>query len=100
MKFYGIDNALQEAIFAGDKAARVKIDIASGGGFESVDERDIIEANFYGLKEAARAAARIARCACPFLWARVCYIFGGLFFTLTTRAFRMSGGRGASGLFI
>jgi len=53
MKFYDIDNALQEAIVAGDKAVRLKIDIQVGGHFESVFEQDIIEANFYSLKEKA-----------------------------------------------
>ena len=53
MKFYEIDNAIQEAIAAADKPVRVKIDINHSGHFESVFEQDIIEANFYGLKEAA-----------------------------------------------
>jgi hypothetical protein len=51
MKFYEIDSALQEAIIAADKPVRVRIDM--GGHFEAVFEQDIIEANFYGLKEAA-----------------------------------------------
>ncbi|MDR2741101.1 MAG: hypothetical protein LBB98_02985, partial [Treponema sp.] len=85
MKFYEIDNALIEAIEAGDKPVRVQIDFSGGaektasmpffqpgvfaeqklhlkhtnttihGGenFESVFEQDILEADFYGLKEAA-----------------------------------------------
>jgi hypothetical protein len=55
MKFYEIDNALQEAITAADKPVRVRIDIdfAGGGCFESAFEQDILEAHFYGLKEAA-----------------------------------------------
>jgi hypothetical protein len=53
MKFYEIDNALQEAIIAADKPVRLKIEIQVAGYFESVFEQDIIEANFYGLKEAA-----------------------------------------------
>jgi D-serine deaminase-like pyridoxal phosphate-dependent protein len=53
MKFYEIDNALKEAIIAADKPIRLKIEIDVGGHFESVFEQDIIEANFYGLKEAA-----------------------------------------------
>jgi len=53
MKFYEIDNALQEAINAGDKPVRLRIDIQVAGSFESVPEKDIIEAHFYGLKEAA-----------------------------------------------
>ena len=53
MKFYEIDGALQEAIAAGDKPIRLKIDIQVAGHFESVFENDIIEADFYGLKEAA-----------------------------------------------
>jgi len=53
MKFYEIDHALQDAINAADSPVRVKIDIEVGGHFESVFEQDIVEANFYGLKEAA-----------------------------------------------
>jgi hypothetical protein len=55
MKFYEIDNALIEAIEKGDSPVRVRIEIAfSGSGvYETVFEQDIIEASFYGLKEAA-----------------------------------------------
>jgi hypothetical protein len=53
MKFYEIDNALQEAIVAADKPVRLKIELQIAGHFESVFEKDIIEANFYGLKEVA-----------------------------------------------
>jgi hypothetical protein len=55
MRFYEIDNALQEAIEAGDRAVRVRVQVefAGVGCFESVFERDILEADFYGLKEAA-----------------------------------------------
>jgi hypothetical protein len=55
MKFYEIDNALQEAITTADKLVRVRIDIdfTGKGDFESVFEQDILEAGFYGLKEAA-----------------------------------------------
>jgi len=53
MKFYEIDNGLLEAINAGNKPVRVRIDIQIAGSFETVPEKDIIEANFYGLKEAA-----------------------------------------------
>jgi hypothetical protein len=55
MKFYEIDNALKEAIEAGDKPVRVRIaiDFTGNGDFESVFEQDILEADFYGLKEAA-----------------------------------------------
>jgi hypothetical protein len=55
MKFYEIDNALIEAIEAGDKPVRVQvqIDFIGDGSFESVFEQDILEADFYGLKEAA-----------------------------------------------
>jgi len=52
MNFYEIDNALQEAINAGDKPIRVKITFDYGSFSESVYEDDIIEANFYSLKEA------------------------------------------------
>lgn len=51
MKFYDIDSALQEAIVSADKLVRIKIDIKIGNHFESVFEQDIVEANFYGLKE-------------------------------------------------
>ncbi|MDR0287340.1 MAG: hypothetical protein LBI03_06530 [Clostridiales bacterium] len=53
MKFYEIDNALQEAIVAADKLVRLKIEFLVSGHFESVFEQDIIEANFFGLKEVA-----------------------------------------------
>ncbi len=53
MIFYEIDNALQEAITAANKPVRIKIEFDVAGHFESVFEQDIIEANFYGLKEAA-----------------------------------------------
>ena len=53
MKFYEIDTALREAIAAAETPARVKIEIDMGGRFESVFERDVIQADFYGLKEAA-----------------------------------------------
>jgi hypothetical protein len=53
MKFYEIDEALTEAIEAGDKPVRLKIQIKLPHGFESVFEQDILEADFYGLKEAA-----------------------------------------------
>jgi hypothetical protein len=53
VKFYDVDNALQEAINAANKPVRLKIEIQVGGHFESVFENDIIEANFYGLKEKA-----------------------------------------------
>ena len=53
MKFYEIDNALQEAVTAAEKPVRIKIEIYLGGHFQSIFEQDIIEANFYSLKEAA-----------------------------------------------
>ncbi len=53
MKFYEIDNALQEAINAGDKVVRLRIEIQIAGHFETVFEQDIIEALFYGQKETA-----------------------------------------------
>jgi len=54
MKFYEIDNALKEAIIAAEKPIRLRVEIDSGKGFfHSVFEKDIIEANFYGLKEIA-----------------------------------------------
>jgi hypothetical protein len=55
MKFYAIDNALQEAIAAADKPVRVgiQIDASGNGDFESVPEQDILEADFFGLREAA-----------------------------------------------
>jgi hypothetical protein len=53
MQFYEIDSALQEAIDSGDKPVKVRIEIERNGFFEAVFEQDIIEASFYGLKEAA-----------------------------------------------
>ena len=53
MKFYEIDNALQEAIATADKPIRLKVEIDVGTRFESIFEQDIVEANFWGLKEAA-----------------------------------------------
>ena len=53
MRFYEIDPALEEAITASDKLVRLRIEIDVGGYFETVFEQDIIEANFYCLKEAA-----------------------------------------------
>ena len=53
MKFYEIDNALDEAIIAADKPVRLRIEIEVNGHFESIFEQDIIEANFYCLKESA-----------------------------------------------
>jgi hypothetical protein len=54
MKFYEIDNALQEAIASADKPVRaqIQIDFTGDGDFEAVFEQDIVEADFYGLKEA------------------------------------------------
>jgi hypothetical protein len=55
MKFYAIDSALQEAIAKGDKPVRVRIslDWSGNGHSETVFEKDIIEASFTGLMEAA-----------------------------------------------
>jgi len=53
MNFYSIDSALQEAVNAAEKPVRLKIEIEMGGHFQSVFEQDIIEANFYSLKEAS-----------------------------------------------
>jgi hypothetical protein len=53
MMFYDIDNALEEAISAADKPIRLKIEIEQSGHFETIFEQDIVEANFYGLKEVA-----------------------------------------------
>ena len=54
MKFYDLDSALQEAINAAEKPVRIKIEIDSGNGFfHCVFEQDILEANFFGLREAA-----------------------------------------------
>jgi hypothetical protein len=48
MRFYEIDNALQEAINVADKPVRVRIaiDFAGDGYFERVFEQDILEADF------------------------------------------------------
>jgi len=53
MKFYEIDSALQEAINNAEKQVKLKIEIQGVGHFESIFEQDIIEANFFGLKETA-----------------------------------------------
>jgi hypothetical protein len=53
MKFYEIDNALLEAVNAADKPVRLRIEIDVGGAFVRIIEEDIIEANFFGLKEVA-----------------------------------------------
>jgi hypothetical protein len=53
MKFYDIDHALLEAINATDKPVRIRIEIKLNNHFETVFEQDIIEANFFCLKEAA-----------------------------------------------
>ncbi|MDR1148971.1 MAG: hypothetical protein LBK66_10105 [Spirochaetaceae bacterium] len=53
MKFYQIDGGLDEAVAAGDKALRIMIEIDFAGATYTVSERDILQADFYGLKEAA-----------------------------------------------
>jgi hypothetical protein len=53
MRFYEIPSALQIAINSGDLPVRLKIEIEVGSHFETVFEQDIIEANFYSIKEAA-----------------------------------------------
>ena len=53
MRFYEVDGALQEAIEAADKPVRLEIEIKVNGHFEAVFEQDIIEARFWGMKEAA-----------------------------------------------
>jgi hypothetical protein len=53
MRFYEIDNALQEDVTTANKPIRLRIEIQVAGYFETVFEQDILEANFYGLKEAA-----------------------------------------------
>jgi hypothetical protein len=54
MKFYEIDNALDGAVEKADRAVRLRVsyDIDGAGRFEDVFERDILEADFYCLKEA------------------------------------------------
>jgi hypothetical protein len=49
MKFYEIDNALQDAITTAEKPVRLRIEIDFTGedSFESVFEQDILEADFY-----------------------------------------------------
>jgi hypothetical protein len=53
MKFYQIDNALSEAIERGDSPVRLRIslDLSGNGSFDTVADKDIIEASFTGLKE-------------------------------------------------
>jgi hypothetical protein len=117
MKFYEIDSALQEAVIAADKPVRLKIEIQITGHFESVFEQDIIEANFYGLKEAAGGTSSrgeiliannnyqltmelVVRCVFPSQSEADCRIFSGSGFTLTIKEFKMSGGRGGSGMLL
>ena len=57
MKFYEIDRALQESVTAADKPVRLKIEIELDGYYQSVHDSNIIEANFYSLKEASRGVA-------------------------------------------
>ena len=57
MEFYEAGEGLEEAISAGEKPARVRIEIDLGGRRESVFERDVVEATFAGLKEAAGGAS-------------------------------------------
>jgi hypothetical protein len=54
MKFYDIDPAVLEQVKKGEQAVRLRLEIDRDGlgNFETVLENDIIEANFYGLKEA------------------------------------------------
>jgi hypothetical protein len=54
MRFYEIDEALTEAIEKADSPVRlcVSYDINGEGRFEQVFEQDILEVNFYCLKEA------------------------------------------------
>ena len=53
MKFYQIDGAFSEAAAAGDKPLRIKIEIdfCGNGQFQPVLEKNILQADFYGLKE-------------------------------------------------
>jgi hypothetical protein len=53
MRFYQVDGALSEAVLAGDKPLRVRLEIDFGGDgfFSPVFENDILQADFYGLKE-------------------------------------------------
>jgi hypothetical protein len=55
MKFYQIDGALEYAVDSGGKKARIKIEIDFGksGVCYPVFEKDILQADFYGLKEVA-----------------------------------------------
>jgi len=53
MKFYEIDGALQEAIIAADKPIKLKIDLSIENNFVSIFQQDIIEANFFSLREEA-----------------------------------------------
>jgi len=53
MRFYEIDNALQEAINTATRNIRLKMELEIAGHFERIFEKDIVEASFFGLKEAA-----------------------------------------------
>lgn len=58
MKFYDIDDALDLAITQGDTPLRIKleIDFSKSGEFVTVPEHDIVQADFYGLKEVSGGA--------------------------------------------
>jgi hypothetical protein len=51
VNFYSIDPALQEAVTTAEKPVRLQIEIHVGSHTMNVFEEDIIEANFFGLKE-------------------------------------------------
>ena len=53
MKFYALDDSLQEATAAAGKPVRLKIDIQLPTHSESVFPEDIIEARFWGQKESS-----------------------------------------------
>jgi hypothetical protein len=54
MRFYEVDGALAEAIEKAEGAVRLRVsyDIDGAGRFENVFEQDVLEADFYCLKEA------------------------------------------------
>jgi hypothetical protein len=57
MKFYEIDDALSEGIEAGDKRLRLKLEYDLDGVTTTVNENDVLEADFFTLKEVAGGVA-------------------------------------------
>jgi hypothetical protein len=59
MRFYDVSSEMLSAIEAGDLPLRVRIeiDLSRNGAFTVVDEKDVIQADFYSLKESGGGTA-------------------------------------------